>query len=180
VGCERNNELVAFILDRVAVYLRDQGIRYDVVAASQAVSGDILVALTKRVAAVQRFIDSEDGINLLQGYKRAANILKIEQKKDERIYSPEVVSSGPNMLGEEHRLSSMILDAKGAVASFLDIEDFNRAMVSLAALRSPVDSFFEAVMVNDADPSVRARRLGLLAALVDLMNKVADFSKIEG
>jgi glycyl-tRNA synthetase beta chain len=141
------------------------------------------------VKALQAFIETEDGQNLLAGYRRAANILTIEEKKDGRAYAFDASVPLSKYIGEtEKTLAARFVPAEGAASTLffdeadalLAREDFEGAMRHLAALRAPVDRFFEEVLVNDPDPATRARRLGLLAAIRDAMHRVADFSRIEG
>lgn len=173
------DDLMSFIADRVAVYLRDQGLRHDLLAAVQVIAGDDLVALKMRALAVQAFLESADAINLIAGYKRAANILRIEEKKDGHAYEPSITLE---LLNEDDEKS--LYDAIGNIheplKSALADERFHHAMTLFASLRGPVDGFFENVIVNADDPPLRKNRLRILASLVGLMNKVADFSKIEG
>src|SRR5690606_22109955 len=124
-------------------------------------------------------LSSPDGQNLLGGYRRAANILAAEEKKDGTSYRGEVDQS---LLGlaEEKSLAFAVDAVHAAVASHVGRDDYKGAMTELATLRAPVDAFFEAVLVNDADPAVRANRLNLLARLRDTMHLVADFSKVAG
>lgn len=172
-------ELQAFISDRVTVYLRDQGVRHDVVAAVAAAHGDDLVTLVKRVEALQAFLGGDDGVNLLAGYRRAANILRIEEKKDGRTYAP-AIAVDRLVEPEEKTFASAFAQGETVVAPALAAEDFAAAMTALAALRGPVDGFFDKVIVNADDAAIRESRLGLLSSFVALMNQVADFSKIEG
>jgi glycyl-tRNA synthetase beta chain len=140
---------------------------------------DDLVRLVARVEALQAFLKTDDGKNLLAGYKRAANILKAEEKKDNRTYISEVDET---LLPEpaDTALYTALAKAIGAIGPALDKEDFAGAMREMAALRGPVDGFFEAVKVNADDPRLRENRLHLLAGLRAALHRVADFSKIEG
>jgi glycyl-tRNA synthetase beta chain len=179
-----------FLVDRLKVQQREAGVRPDVIDAVFALGGeDDLVRLLARVKALQAFIETEDGRNLLAGYRRAANILKIEEKKDGRTYTFDASIPLSKYIGEtEKNLAARFVPAEGAASTLffdeadalLAREDFEGAMQHLATLRAPVDRFFEEVLVNDPDPEVRARRLGLLAAIRDAMHRVADFSRIEG
>ncbi|MBM3929413.1 MAG: glycine--tRNA ligase subunit beta, partial [Sphingomonadales bacterium] len=168
--------LPAFFADRLKVQQRDAGVRHDLIDAVFALGGeDDLVRLLARVHALQAFVASDNGRNLLAGYKRAANILKkeaFEQAENRPLsYTPE-----PAEEALRTALDSAEPRAKAAVAA----EDFEGAMAALATLRAPIDAFFESVTVNDADPDKRAARLGLLARMRDAVHDVADFSKIEG
>lgn len=174
------DDLLAFFADRLKVALKEKGVRHDLIDAVFSLGNeDDLVRLVARVEALQAFLKTDDGANLLAGYKRAANILKVEEKKDNRTYLSEVA---PTLLSEpaEKSLHAALAAAIAAIGPALDREDFAAAMQQMAALRVPVDAFFEAVKVNADDPAVRANRLSLLAGLRAALHRVADFSKIEG
>ncbi|MBV9550866.1 MAG: glycine--tRNA ligase subunit beta [Alphaproteobacteria bacterium] len=174
------SDLLEFIVDRLKVALKGKGIRHDLIDAVFSLGNeDDLVRLVTRVEALQAFLKTDDGKNLLAGYKRAANILKVEEKKDGRTYISEV---DEKLLPEsaDKALHAALAKAVGAIGSALDREDFAGAMREMAALRGPVDSFFEAVKVNADDPKLRENRLHLLAGLRAALQRVADFSKIEG
>jgi len=132
-----------------------------------------------RVDALQAFLKTDDGANLLAGYRRAANILKIEEKKDARTYDAAPLRAFFGEL-EERSLWSALESVSARVSEELNREDFVAAMRAMAELRGPVDAFFEKVKVNDADPKVRENRLLLLSSLRRELHQVADFSKIEG
>lgn len=173
-------DLLAFFADRLKVALKEKGVRHDLIDAVFSLGNeDDLVRLVARVEALQAFLKSDDGVNLLAGYKRAANILKVEEKKDDRTYLAKVEDG---LLSEpsEKSLYAALARAISAIGPALDKEDFAAAMQQMAALRVPVDAFFEAVKVNADDPKVRANRLHLLAGLRAALLRVADFSKIEG
>ena len=176
------NELAAFFADRLKQYLRDQGQRHDLIDAVFALGEDDLVLITKRVAALDAFLGSEDGANLLAGYKRAANILRAEEKKDKTRFAGAVAA---NLLEAkaETALYNAISKSADAAKSALEKEDFAAAMSALAGLRAPVDAFFDgpdSVMVNAEDKAVRENRLNLLNQMREAIATVADFSKIEG
>ena len=183
--------LRAFFADRFAQLLRDEGRRADLVAAALP-EGDMAFSVRqadKAVQALSDFLSSAEGKNLLAGYKRAANILKAEEKKDGRVYALDLTIPLSKYIGEtEKNLARLFVAAEGSDAAtlfdeadaLLGREDFEGAMKLLATLRQPVDAFFEHTTVNDPDPETRARRLGLLAGIRDVMHRVADFSKIEG
>ncbi len=198
-------EIVDFLADRLKVQQREAGVRHDLIDAVFALGGeDDLVRLLARVRALQAFVATDDGVNLLAGYKRAANILRIETAKAPLPSSREGLGEGasasePSSVAaqkeeEEEPSPSPSLKregSEGALAAALDAalpaaeaaiaaEDFTAAMAALAALRAPVDSFFDTVMVNDPDPAIRKNRLALLARFRDAVHKVADFSRIEG
>jgi glycyl-tRNA synthetase beta chain len=174
-------DLLAFFADRLKVYLRDKGARHDLIDAVFALPGqDDLSMIVRRVEALGRFLDTDDGKNLLAGYRRAANILKAEEKKQGEgafagAYDPALLQ-----LMEEKTLGEALRVASSAAASQVTKEDFEAAMRSLSALRAPVDAFFTEVTVNADDPELRLNRLRLLGALRDAVHTVADFSRIGG
>jgi glycyl-tRNA synthetase beta chain len=173
------DDLLSFFADRLKVHLREQGARHDLIDAVFALGEDDLVLIVKRVEALGAFLDTEDGKNLLAGYKRAANILAIEEKKDGKSYSGQ----GKAMPGdppEVDALVSMLTKAAPDATAALEKEDFAAAMRALSKLRSPVDAFFEHVTVNADKPDVRENRLKLLSQIRDALGRVADFSKVEG
>ena len=173
-------ELLAFFADRLKVALRDQGVRHDLIAAVFALGGeDDLVRLHRRVDALQTFLASEDGANLLTAYERAANILRIEEKKDGVSYDAEP-AVGRLEQDDEKALHAALEKAKDLADTALQNEDFGAAMAAMAALRQPVDAFFDHVTVNAEDALLRENRLRLLSGIVATLNKVADFSRIEG
>jgi glycyl-tRNA synthetase beta chain len=137
------------------------------------------VRLVARVEALQTFLKTDDGVNLLAGYKRAANILKAEEKKDGRVFAGQVDQSKLTDPGEVS-LFSALGTSKDQVGKALKDEDFAAAMRHMAALRVPVDAFFEGVKVNAEDATIRENRLHLLAALRAVVHQIGDFSKIEG
>ncbi len=170
-------DLLAFFADRLKVALKDQGKRGDLVDAVFALGDDDLVRIVSRVEALTTFLATEDGTNLLQGYKRAANILKAEEKK------------GPLPTGEPSRVAEpaeegALFDALAALDPKLDAalaaEDFTGAMTALAAVRAPVDAFFVGVLVNSDVPAERDNRLRLLQQVQSAMGRVADFSLVTG
>ncbi len=166
--------LLDFFVDRLKVQQREAGVRHDLIDAVIALGGeDDLVRLLARVTALQSFVTTEDGTNLLAAYKRAANILKAAQ-------DAAPASAGSTLLLAEADLLAALDTAEPKAASAVESEQFEAAMAALASLRAPIDAFFEGVMVNDEDPAKRAFRLGLLARFRDAVHRVADFSKIEG
>jgi glycyl-tRNA synthetase beta chain len=172
-------ELLAFFADRLKVQLREQGARHDLVDAVFALEGqDDLLMVVRRVEALGKFLDTDDGRNLLAGTKRASNILAIEEKKDKRTYDgapdPSLYS-----LAEEKALAKAIEEVKVEAGAAIANEDFAGAMSVLAKLRPAVDSFFDKVKVNDDDPKVRENRLKLLNEIRAATRAVADFSKIQ-
>ena len=175
------HELLSFFADRLKQVLRDQGQRHDLIDAVFALGEDDLVLITRRVEALGAFLDTEDGATLLAGYKRAANILKAEEKKgalpENLTVDAALIKKGPK---EEQALYAALTAVRKAIAAPLKAEDFAGAMGELARLREPVDAFFDAVMVNDEDAAVRANRLALLTEVRATLHQVADFSLIEG
>ena len=176
---DRFEDVTAFFADRLTVLLRDQGQRHDLVAAVFALGDDDLVRIVRRVEALAAFLATDDGANLLAGYKRASNILRAEEKKGPL---PEgMVSTGlPNQPEEETTLAFAAAAAATAVDAALEAEDFAAAMTALARLRAPVDAFFEAVLVNSDVPEERENRLKLLGQVRSVMGRVADFGQIAG
>ena len=173
-------DLLAFFADRLKVHLKDEGKRHDLIDAVFALGDqDDLVLVTKRVAALSNFLDTDDGKNLLAGVKRAANILRIEEKKDGRAYDGDVNIS-QLIKGEEKALHTAVTQAAAQARRAIEQEDFEAAMVALARLRMPVDQFFAHVTVNDKDANFRENRLRLLNRIRAATAEVADFSKIEG
>ena len=169
--------ILDFLEDRLKVQQREAGIRHDLIDAVFALGDeDDLVRLLARVKALQAFVGTQDGADLLTGYKRAANILKKEKWAERR--EPRAQSYEP--LTEEAELDEALDVAEPRARQAVEEEDFERAMKVLASLRKPVDAFFDKVTVNDPDPAKRERRLNLLARLRDAVHRVADFSKIEG
>ena len=172
--------MLAFFADRLKVQLREQGARHDLVDAVFALEGqDDLLLIVRRVEALGQFLDSEDGKNLLAGYKRATNIIRIEEKKDNREYTG-APQSRLYRQDEEKTLASAIDAAKTEAARAVDKEDFVAAMRAMAKLRPPVDAFFDKVTVNVDDKALRENRLKLLNQIREATRAVADFSKIEG
>ena len=192
--------LEEFLIDRLKVQQREAGVRHDLIDAVFSLGGeDDLVRLLARVKALQAYVTTAEGANLLAAYKRAANILK-------QANGAEKTSVAPAQAGAHHVSQSVTTDAIGSslrwsdadlgqeesalraaleaaepkAAAALSVEDFEGAMAALATLRAPIDAFFEGVMVNDPDQDKRAFRLGLLARFRDAVTQVADFSKIEG
>jgi glycyl-tRNA synthetase beta chain len=172
-------EVLAFLLDRLRVQLRAEGARHDVLnAAIGAGEDDDLVRLLARVAALTDLLATEAGANLLAAYRRAANILRIENAKDgPHDGAPDAAL---HRAAEEQAFAAALDAAEPAAHAALAAEDFAAATAALAALRAPLDAFFEHVTVNDEDPAIRRNRLRLLARLRGAMNAVADFSQIEG
>jgi len=188
-------DLLDFFADRLKVQQREAGVRHDLIDAVFALGGeDDLVRLLARVKALQAFVETGDGENLLAGYKRASNILKKETKDrhpelvsgspEDGAQSDEILKQVQNDGYEKEPAEKALIDALNAaqpqVTAAIEAEKFEEAMTSLAALRAPIDQFFEDVTVNDDDPARRQARLTLLARFRSAVHQVADFSKIEG
>ena len=176
---EAVEDLLAFFADRLKVHLREQGVRHDLVSAVFALDGeDDLVRLLARVEALSDFVSGESGVNLMAGYKRASNILRIEEKKDDTSYKADV-SADLLSLDEERKLYEALIDVRHKALPLLRDEDYAAAMTEFARLREPVDAFFEKVTVNSDNADERANRLKLLAQIRTALHDIADFSKIE-
>ena len=174
-------DLLGFFADRLKVYLRDKGARHDLIDAVFALEDqDDLLLIVKRVEALGQFLDSDDGKNLLAGAKRAANILRAEEKKDGEGAFDEPANIEFISEYEERALKAAIDRASGETKERVKAEDFEGAMHALARLRAPVDAFFDKVTVNADDARLRKNRLQLLGELRAAMRRVADFSKIAG
>ncbi|MEI2735203.1 MAG: glycine--tRNA ligase subunit beta [Rhodoblastus sp.] len=174
-------DLLAFFADRLKVYLRDKGARHDLIDAVFALEDqDDLLMIVKRVDALAKFLDTDDGKNLLAGAKRAANILRAEEKKDGEGAFDEPANIEFISEYEERALKAAIDRASAETKERVKAEDFEGAMHALAKLRAPVDAFFDKVTVNADDPRLRKNRLQLLGELRAAMRRVADFSKIAG
>ncbi|HET9619317.1 MAG TPA: glycine--tRNA ligase subunit beta [Pseudolabrys sp.] len=173
-------DLLSFFADRLKVQLREQGARHDLVDAVFALEGqDDLLLIVRRVEALGKFLDTDDGKNLLAGVKRASNILGIEEKKDKRTFAG-APDAGLLKLPEEKALASAVAAAKAEASAAVANEDFAAAMSAIAKLRPTVDAFFDKVKVNDDDKAVRENRLKLLNEIREATRAVADFSRIEG
>jgi len=172
--------LLGFFADRLKVHLKEQNVRHDYITAVFALGGvSDLVRLMAQVGALSIFLGSDDGANLLIAYRRAANILRIEEKKDGQSYNQDIDST---LLSEvaEIALAARLDDLTGLVSGSINHDEFEAAGIAAATLRKPVDDFFEKVTVNAEDPEIRANRLRLLSGIRNLLDKLADLSKIEG
>jgi glycyl-tRNA synthetase beta chain len=177
---ELARDLLAFFADRLKVHLRDRGARHDLVDAVFTLDGqDDLLMIVRRVEALGRFLETEDGKNLLAGYKRATNIIRLEEKKDGRRYAG-TPDPGCYEQPEERELAAAIQAAKNEAGAAVAREDFEGAMRALANLRPSVDAFFDKVTVNVDKPALRENRLKLLNEIRVATCEVADFSRIEG
>ena len=176
-------DLLAFIRERLRVTLRDDGLAHDVVAAALGDDGaegdDDILALTDRAAALSEFLSGDDGTGLLAGWRRAASILNAEESKAKQAFSPE---TDPRLFTEDSEIAlhGALAALPEPAAGAQDRETLLAAMQSLGGLRGPIDGFFDRVVVNDDDAAVRQNRLGLLAMVRHSMQRVADFSKLEG
>lgn len=178
------DEIIAFIADRLKVQTRERGIRHDLIdavfsAGDEAEAEEDIVRLLTRVEALQGFLGTEDGENLLAGFTRAANIVRIEEKKDGKSYADEV-DPVKLILDEEKTLFKALLMARKTADEAVAHERFEDAMAAIAALRAPIDTFFDKVTVNTDDPGLRSNRLRLLSQIRASLNAVANFSRIEG
>jgi glycyl-tRNA synthetase beta chain len=184
--------LIDFLFDRLRVHVREQGISHDLIAAAwnprrnefEPVSPDQqreddLTRFIRRVRALQNLLRTDDGSNLLVAYRRASNIVDIEERRDGRLYN-DPVDTTRFQQDEEERLYRFLIDASTALDTYLGHEEFDAAMRRLATLRGPVDEFFDKVTVNVDEPELRQNRLRLLSRIRAVMNQVADFSQIEG
>lgn len=175
------HSLLQFILDRLAVQLKEHGIRHDVAAAVFALGDDDLLRIRARAEAVQKTLETEQGQSLLAAYTRSANILAKEEKKDKRAYDAAVEASLFHTQ-EERQLDTAIQQASADIRAGLQRDDVTFSFIhdSVVRLRPAVDAFFNAIMVNDENPAIRTNRLNLLASLRKTLGSIADFSKIEG
>jgi len=174
----KDADLLSFFHDRLKVYLRDQGARYDLIDAVLTPETDDLLMVARRVEALTFFITSEDGKNLLAGTKRATQLLAAEEKKGTIV--AETVTEGLLAVDAERDLFAAVTKASAEASAAIATEDFRSAMTALSMLRLPVDRFFTDVLVNDPDEAVRANRLALLRMIRQATGTVADFSKITG
>ena len=170
--------LLSFFHDRLKVFLKDRGVRHDVIDAVISDDSDDLLLVVQKATALQALVDTDDGENLIQGYKRAANILAAEEKKGTAI--ADAVSAELLQGDEERALFETLQDVEKLAENAIADEKFDTAMERLATLRAPIDNFFEHVHVNDEDDAVRANRLALLARIEAVTARVADFGKISG
>jgi len=178
---QKSADLLAFFADRLKVYLREKGARHDLIDAVFALPGqDDLLMIVRRVDALGRFLDTDDGKNLLVGYRRAANIVRAEEKKDGEGAFAGAHDPLALALPEEIALADALAAAGAEARERVAREDFEGAMRALASLRAPVDAFFVGVTVNIDDADLRLNRLRLLGELREAVHTVADFSKIAG
>ncbi len=177
---EISEDLLSFIHDRLKTFLKDKGVPHDVIDACLAMPGnDDLTLLVKRAEALSETLKTEDGANLIQGYKRANNILTAEEKKDGVFYEldPKVKLAETD---EERALFAALDAAEAKITPAMEAEDFASAMTAMAALRAPIDAFFEAVKINAEVEIVRRNRLCLLNRIRTICGGVADLTKLDG
>ncbi|MCV6574595.1 MAG: glycine--tRNA ligase subunit beta [Cohaesibacter sp.] len=179
-GFAQSNDLMGFFADRLSVHLKDKGARHDLIDAVFALGNqDDILMISKRVEALGEFLSSEDGVNLLAGFRRAANILRAEEKKSGERFSGQVEEAHLHE-AEEIALAAAIDSARSAATKAVEREEFEAAMSALSTLRAPVDAFFDKVLVNDERAEVRQNRLKMLNQIRETTRTVADFSKISG
>ena len=179
-GAEAAAAVLDFLADRVKAHLRDRGVRHDLIGAVFAAGDeDDLLRLLARVAALERFLSGEDGANLLTAYRRAANILRIEEKKDGRSHAGPA-DDALFATEEERALRARLAEVDARAGAALRQETFEEAMAAMATLRAPVDAFFDRVTVNCEDPALRRNRLMVLSEIRGSLDRLADFSRIEG
>jgi len=179
-GSKPASDLLSFFHDRLKVYLKDQGIRHDLIDACLAMPGnDDLTLLVKRAEALAAFLKTEDGPNLLQGYKRANTILTQAETKDgvEYSFGADIKFAETD---EERALFAALDQAEATILPAMKAEDFGAAMTAMAQLRAPIDAFFTAVQVNSDNPVTRRNRLNLLHRIRAICAGVADLTKIDG
>jgi len=184
--------ILAFFHERLKVYLKDKGHRYDAIDAvlvrADGAPEDDLVLIVLKLEALEGFLKTDDGANLAAGYKRAANILKAEVGRasarqndgERRAEARPTFDQSLFQITEEKALHAALLIAEEKAQAAVAAEKFAEAMAALSSLRAPIDAFFDKVTVNDADPALRANRLALLQRFVDATATVADLSKLEG
>jgi glycyl-tRNA synthetase beta chain len=173
-------DLLSFIHDRLKVYLKDQGIRHDIIDACIAMpNNDDINLLVKRARALSEVLKTDDGENLIQGFKRANKMLSAEEEKDgvEYSYGADVKFAETD---EERSLFAALDTAESTIKPAMDAQDFATAMSAMATLRTPIDAFFEAVQINSDNPTVRRNRLNLLSRIRTICSSVADLTKIDG
>jgi glycyl-tRNA synthetase beta chain len=179
-GAAETADLLSFFHDRLKVYLKDQGIRHDVIDACLQMPGnDDLTLLVKRAEALAAFLKTDDGENLLQGFKRAANILSQAEEKDgvEYSYGADIKFAETDA---ERALFDALDQAESTITPAMKAEDFAAAMTAMAALRAPIDAFFEAVQVNTDNPVIRRNRLNQLSRIRAICMSVADLTRLDG
>ena len=173
-------DLLLFFAERLKVQLRERGGRHDYIDAVFTLAGqDDLVGIVKRIKALEQFLTTDDGIKLLAGYKRAVNIVNVEEKKD-GIKIEGKPNSKLYCEVDEENLSKALSSILPELNHSVEIENYVQTMMTLGSLREPIDNFFENVMVNDDNPEIRLNRLKLLNQVREVMLEVADFSKISG
>jgi glycyl-tRNA synthetase beta chain len=177
---ENLKDFPKFMLDRLKGLRRDEGISHDIVDAVYALKGDDLVGISNRARALQSFLSTDEGANLLAGYKRASNILRAEGKKGALPEGDIDLKLTKKSHISEQKLVTALTDARPKIEAAIASESYAKAMTALSSLRGPIDDFFEAVMVNDDDADVRENRLRLLGLIRDTAGQIANFDKIDG
>jgi glycyl-tRNA synthetase beta chain len=173
-------DLLSFLHDRLKVYLKDQGVRHDIIDACIAMEGnDDLTLLVKRAKALSETLKTDDGENLIQGFKRANNILTQAEEADgvEYSFGADIKFAETD---EERALFAALDQAEAQIKPAMEAQDFTTAMSAMASLRAPIDAFFEAVQVNSDNGTVRRNRLNLLSRIRTICSSVADLTKIDG
>jgi len=176
----KSGDLLSFLHDRLKVYLRDQGVRHDVIDACIAMPGnDDLTLLVKRARALSETLKTDDGENLIQGFKRANNILSQAEEADgvEYSYGADIKFAETD---EEKALFKALDAAEAVIAPAMEKQDFTTAMSAMAELRGPIDAFFDAVQVNSDNATVRRNRLNLLSRIRTICTSVADLARVDG
>ena len=180
LSTEHADSILSFFHDRLKVYLKDQGIRHDIIDACIAMDGnDDINLLVKRARALSETLKTDDGENLIQGFKRANNILFQAEAADgvEYSYGADVKFVETD---EERTLFGALDTSEATIKLAMEAQDFASAMSAMAMLRTPIDTFFEAVQINSDNPTVRRNRLNLLSRIRTVCSSVADLTKIEG
>ncbi|MGR3607885.1 MAG: DALR anticodon-binding domain-containing protein, partial [Sulfitobacter sp.] len=173
-------DLLSFLHDRLKVYLKDQGVRHDIIDACIAMDGnDDLTLLVKRAKALSETLKTDDGENLIQGFKRANNILSQAEDADgvEYSFGADIKFAETD---EERALFAALDTAEAQIKPAMEAQDFGTAMSAMASLRGPIDAFFDAVQVNSDNATVRRNRLNLLSRIRTICSSVADLTKIDG
>lgn len=173
-------EILEFFIDRLKVQLKDEGIRHDVISAVTSAGDDDILRIVAKAKALQDFLATEDGLNLLAGYRRAANILAIEEKKDGKTYAAKEMNASVLKEKEETALAQLLPDMQNKLLTLVRDEKFEEAAKQLASLRAPIDLFFDKIMVNCEDKDLRTNRLRLLSAIRESVDSIANFALLEG
>ena len=173
------DELLVFFIERLKFYLKDKGLRYDYIDAAVKVGYDDLLSITLKTMELTKFLNSNDGQEILIAYRRAANMLRIEEKKDNKDYNL-VPDSKYFLTKQEEALNLCIKNISKKILVSIEAEDFKDSMILLTELRAPINNFFEEVKVNSENVEIRENRLRLLSQIRNVIHNVADLSLIEG